>query len=393
MKAKDHYNVLAVYSLRDFAGREHFTGLLEAMSNVSDWRLCTVQQELFTADASLVNGDGEPFDGLILSMPGTDEMMERIANSRTPTVLVDITDRRLSARCDAIASVWTDNADIGRRAARHLLKRGEYGSAGFVHEFNMPFYSTERMTAFRREMKSAGLDTSVFPGDGGDGDYSARLREWIARLPKPAAVMAASDMRAADAINACRAEGIPVPAQVSVVGVDHDTAQHEKCGMSISSVVINSRMLGMQAVKELDFIFRHPGWKGRPHEILVPAKDVIAGESTARSVSAARLVDIALDFIAANRARNLSTADVVAHLGCSRRLAELRFSQVSGTTIGKAIENARMDEVRRRLGNGDSVASIVKAMRFTSANLLYRVYKRHFGCTIREAKKSSSRAE
>ena len=28
MKKKDHYNVLAVYSLRDLAGREHFAGIL-----------------------------------------------------------------------------------------------------------------------------------------------------------------------------------------------------------------------------------------------------------------------------------------------------------------------------------------------------------------------------
>ena len=143
-------------------------------------------------------------------------------------------------------------------------------------------------------------------------------------------------------------------------------------------------MMGRQAVRELDFLFRHPKWKGRPHEILIPANDVFAGESTARSVSATRLVNIALDFISANCTKDLSPNDVIAHLGCSRRLAELRLSQISGTTIHKAINAARLNEVQRRIRLGESVGSVVKAMHFASAKQLYQMYKRHFGHTTRQ---------
>ena len=118
------------------------------------------------------------------------------------------------------------------------------------------------------------------------------------------------------------------------------------------------------------------------HEAIIPAKDVFAGESTARSVSATHLVNIALEFIAANCERSIAPADVAAHLGCSRRLAELRFSQVRGTTIPKAIGNARLGEVLRRIRRGESVNGIVQAMHFRSANQLYQMYKRHFGRTI-----------
>ena len=69
-------------------------------------------------------------------------------------------------------------------------------------------------------------------------------------------------------------------------------------------------------------------------------------------------------------------------------LAELRFSQICGTTLHKAIEDARMEEVRRRLAGGERVNDIVKEMRFTSANQLYRIYKRHFGSTIRQSQTS-----
>lgn len=381
-KKKDHYNVLAVYSLRNYADREHFGGVLDEMSNTRNWHLTNIRPKLFTSCSALVDDSGEPYDGLILSMPGSEDVMKHIAQSQMPTILVNITDKRLSARCNAVASVWNDNADIGRRAAKHLLERGEYKSAGYVHELEYQFYSVERMTAFRQTMKRGGCETSVFP----EGpDFFNRLRTWVRELPKPAAVMAVSDMRAADVINACRAEGISVPSQVAVVGVDHDVSQHEKCGMSISSVVINSRMMGHQAVRELNFLFHHPKLNSRPHEVLIPAKEVFAGESTARSVSAARLVKIALDFISENRHRAVSPEEVVARIGCSRRLAELRFSQIADTTIHLAIEKARMDEVQRRLKAGANANVIAKELQFTSANQLYRIYKRHFGHTIRQA--------
>ena len=131
------------------------------------------------------------------------------------------------------------------------------------------------MIAFRAEMRRKGIKTSVFPEGDDFDDFQDRLREWVRKLPKPAAVMAVSDMRAADVINACKAEGILVPSQVAVVGVDNDISQHGKCRMSISSVVLNMNMMGRQAVRELDFLFRHQKWHGRPHEILIPAKDVL----------------------------------------------------------------------------------------------------------------------
>ena len=384
MKAKSHYNVLAVYSLRHFSGREHFSGVLDEMAAEGEWRLETISPDLFLDSKAFVNGDGEPYDGMIISMPGSARVMDKIAKSRLPTVLVDIPDRSLAARCDAVSWIWTDNADIGRRGALHLLERGEYSAAGYVHELTDEFYSRERLVAFRRTMHESGCETSVFPPDGTTTARNLKsLRAWLKELPKPAAVMAASDMRAADVINACRAEGIAVPSKVAVIGVDCDVSQHARCGMSISSVVLNSRMMGREAVRELEFLLRHPKYKGRVRETVVPAKEIFAGESTARSVSATRLVNIALDFISANCTKDLSPNDVIAHLGCSRRLAELRLSQISGTTIHKAINTARLNEVQRRIRLGECVGSVVKAMHFASAKQLYQMYKRHFGKTIR----------
>ena len=380
---KGYYRVLVVHSLREFAGRESFMGVLEEMSNKKRWHLDVVSPNQFSM-RTLANTNNEPFDGYIISEPGSDAVMKHIADSHMPTVLCNITDKRTSARSDAVSSVWSDNADAGRRAAKHLLERGRYASAGYVHEIDFAFYSTERMMAFRATMKKENVSTAVFDSHKAK-DFAAELRKWIRNLPKPTAIMACSDMRAADIINICRKDGIQVPEQVAVIGVDNDTAQHEKCGMSISSVILNMRDMGRQTVRELDFLFRHTTRHGRPHEILVPAKGVFVGESTARSASAARLVDAALAFIKTNCTKRISATALAKHLGYSRQLVELRFSQISGKTIRQTIEDVRMEEAMQRLKNGEPVRSIVHAMHFTSANQFYRIYKRHFGHTITQS--------
>ena len=392
MGKRQELNILAVYSLRNKAGRDIFAGMLEAMSDKEEWHLFVRQPgKEFTA-RDVRGENGQKYDGFIVTMPGTPEAMQSLAKSTVPTVLVSIPNPETSARTTAVSSVWGDSADVGRKAAEHLLERGAFKSAGFVHELKYEFYSYEREVAFRARMKKAGYASVQFPPDKDFSDYHRRLRVWLRDLPKPAAIMTVSDMRAADVINACREEGIAVPEQVAVVGVDDDLAQHEKCGMGISSVQHNCRLVGQTAARELEFLFRHPKRKGRPHEILIPVKDVIARESTARSLPAAKLVRNALEFISANRMRNIGRNDVVAHLGCSLQLAELRFRQIVGTTIRMAIENARLEEAARRL-RSESVRQVAQEMGFTSANQLTRIYKRHFGKTITQGADHSGRIE
>lgn len=376
MGGKDSYNVMAVYSLTPWSGRDLFAGTLEEISNKRNWRLHTTRPGRFFTKRELLDENGDGFDGFIISMPGTDSVMEEIAKSNIPTVLVNITDRRLAARSKAVSTIWLDNADVGRQAAKHLLEQGVYKSAGFVHDDGIPFYSTERMAAFRHEMKKSHLETSVFP-DGGD------LRTWVLELPKPAAVMAASDMRAADLIIACREAEIPVPDQIAVIGVDNDIALHKRCGMSISSVVVGLREMGAAAVRELDFLFRHPNFGGRLRETLIPASRIFIGASSMRSAATSRVAEEALSLIEKNKTQSISPTEIAGRLGYSRQFADRCLSAICGKTLSKAIEDARMEEARRRLRDGCSVGVIVKSMGFTSANQFYRIYKRHFGHTTK----------
>lgn len=385
MKTHD-LNILAVYSLQSKAGRDMFAGMLEAMSDRNDWHLTVRQPDADFPEAALRDAKGREYDGYIVTMPGMPETMSALARSTKPTVLVNITDRALSARTKNISFVWGDGADIGRCGAEHLLSRGTYASVGYVHERQYEFYSYEREIGFRETTKAAGHSSLAFPPDNDFSDYDHRLRAWLRDLPKPAAIMTVSDMRAADVINLCRAENIAVPQDIAVIGVDNDAAQHQKCGLPISSVQFSCRQLGEAAVRELEFLFSHPNRRGRPHEILIPAQGVTPRESTAHSLAVTRLVQTALDFIRANAQRKLTRQEVAEHLGYSLQLIELRFRQHLGKTIRETIESIRLEEVNRRLLQEDfSVQKTAQDLGFTSANHLTRVYRRHFGCTITAA--------
>ena len=374
--------ILAVFSLKDKAGRDMFSGLLQAMSDRFDWELHMTEPDKGFAEQHVT---GRRYDGFIVTMPGTDKAMQSLARSKTPTVLVDIADPGVAGRTDAISFIWTDNADIGRRGAEHLLSRDPRLSAcGFVHELENRFYSRERETAFRHRMKEAGVDSDTFQAFGASGDaFRANLRDWLRALPKPAGVMAVSDMRAEDVINVCLAEGIDVPNQVSVVGVDDDLAISARSPRTISSVLPDFFELGRQSVLELDFLFRHPNRGGRPHELVIPAKTVVLRQSSATAHLNVTLVEHALAFIRAKASTSLRADDVARHLGRSRPLVEREFKEITGQSIRQAIEAERLRLAaqlhrRERL----SVREIAVRLNFTSANQLSRIYKRHFGQSL-----------
>lgn len=124
MSKKESYNVMAVYDLTPWSGRDIFAGTLEEISNKRNWRLHVTRPGKFFTKNELVDDEGNGFDGFIISLPGNDAVMAEIAKSDIPTVLVNITDRRLAARAKAVSTVWLDKAieDARMAEAQRRLK-------------------------------------------------------------------------------------------------------------------------------------------------------------------------------------------------------------------------------------------------------------------------------
>ena len=72
--------LLAVFTVASHSGREYVSGLFRRLANDLNWRLHLVAPEDFTAQR-LRQRNGRPYDGIIVSMPGTPEAMKALAKS------------------------------------------------------------------------------------------------------------------------------------------------------------------------------------------------------------------------------------------------------------------------------------------------------------------------
>jgi AraC-like DNA-binding protein len=112
-------------------------------------------------------------------------------------------------------------------------------------------------------------------------------------------------------------------------------------------------------------------------------KQVAVRESTPKVSNAGRLVQRAVAYIQSHATNGIGVREVVAHLKCSRRLADLRFRELQGMSILEAIRKVQLDEVGRLLRTTNlSVAAIAAQTGFASAKHLPERFKAVFGCSM-----------
>ncbi|MDO5314313.1 MAG: substrate-binding domain-containing protein [bacterium] len=377
--AENHgLDLLVVISLRWTSGRDILSGIFRYLANDFRWNVHIVEPEQLTA-ATLKRG--MPYAGYLITRSGTDEAMRILERSDVPTVLINIDDRNLAARERNISFVWLDNSSIGRIGAEHLLAQSRFKSYGFVFSHEDDFYNRERESAFRLTLKAANrTSTSFCPKD--QVHPEREIAHWLKGLPKPAGIMACTDLRGIETIRACEKAGLSIPEAVSVLGVGDDLSRSNKISPSLSSVNPNHTQLGFAAMQELDRIVCSSG-RHKPQEIVVPATFFIARQSTTANSTASELVEKAMAFITENRGVSLRPSTVARTLGCSLRLLEQRFRKIRDTSLRAEIERIRMQGVLDELAHGKrNVAALAEKLHFKSANQLSRIFKRHFGKTI-----------
>ena len=121
----------------------------------------------------------------------------------------------------------------------------------------------------------------------------------------------------------------------------------------------------------------------RPEHILVGIKRIEVRESTSPVTPSGRLVQRALAYIRAHYAEALRPRDVVRELKVSRRLADLRFTEIQGESIGKAILRTRLEAVSRRLvATNDTLDNIALSCGFRKLDRLRTAFKEHFGLSM-----------
>ena len=160
------------------------------------------------------------FDGIIINHAGSPETEKELVQSDIPLAVIGIRNPKLLARTQSIAFIRNDNIETGRVAARYFRSLGNFRSFGYIPASQTgEEWSLSRAEGFRAELAAAEAEVSVFTCAANVGTEVSRreLAVWLKALPKPAAVLAAWDYPAIQALEICRAEAIKVPHDIAAL--------------------------------------------------------------------------------------------------------------------------------------------------------------------------------
>ena len=81
---------------------------------------------------------------------------------------------------------------------------------------------------------------------------------------------------------------------------------------------------------------------------------------------------------------------MAAHLGVSRRLADLRFREILGSSIYEVLRDRRLEEAKRLLSLTDeSISAITERCGFANKTHLKNLFLRRVGCSMRDWRKKA----
>ena len=383
--------VVIALRMAGVAGQEKLAGIFRRLGSDHNWDITLLRtaQEC-TADrirAAIAGG----CDGFIVSIPssrapgGLSDVYAPLAECDVPTVVLDIHVASLAARQRNIVFVRNSSDEIGRAAADHLLSTGRCRSYAFIHNPAVMEWSVERFRAFRESLADRDLWC-----------HELESPERLRRLERPIGVCAANDDCGYDVLEWCRAHRLRVPEDALVVGINNDTLICEHCRPRLSSVQPDFEQEGFLAADALGRLMSSAGRdipadsSARP-DLLVGVKAVVRRDSTAEISQSGKLVQRAVAYIRHNALKGIGAADVVRHLGCSRRLADLRFRELQGTSIGKMLISTRLEEVKRLLrSTKEPMDAIAAECGFANSTYLKNLFKKRFNMTMREYRRSNS---
>jgi LacI family transcriptional regulator len=338
-------------------------------------------------------GLGELLPGWFESWKG-DGVIARIEDRRMAQALarkkIPVVDIRGRCAPPGIPVVMTDDDEIARLTAEHLIARGlrQFAFCGYEGAE----YSVRRCVAFSRAVKAAGFDCQVFnafePRLSGvrkqeqyGWSHEQNLMDWLRGLPKPIGIMACNDARGHQLLNAGQMD-VAVPDDVAVVGVDNYELICELADPPLSSVEQNTQGIAREAVRVLENMLA--GNRPSTATVLVkPCRLVVRRSSDGVAVSD-RNLRAAMRCIRQRTQMGIGVDEVARAAALSRRELERRFRASFGRSPGDEMLRTQLQIVKSLLIETDlPLYRIAERAGFAHAEYLNVAFKRETGVTPR----------
>lgn len=278
------------------------------------------------------------------------------------------------------AVVIPDSAAMGAMAAEYLLRQ-EFEHFAVVG-YAPPHCPDSRIDVFCStilrnhapvEIRRFALKLS---GDHPFGDYGdpRALLHWLHELPKPCAIFAHSDQPGAYLIRTCVRNGIRVPEDVSVLGVDDDPLYCRTVTPNLASVHIPNTRIGIEAARMI------LDWKPGRRLLEVAPTTVVERASCRSPRRDDPLVDKALAYLRKEVAKGVRVRDLQELTGLTPHQLIYRFNLATGHTPIELILHHRISVAKQLLAESTiPVATVARQSGFNSAPQFYVTFHKQTG--------------
>lgn len=334
-------------------------------------------------DLAYLKSFWEP-DGCIIACGGRKCILDVRQLGATPFVLLDC-DEMPRYEGLRFGCVCADSNAVASVAAKALLSFG-YESYAFVPWCEPQVaWSRCREKEFGDIIRKHGGKMHLFRH--ADSGYDLvriqrELAKWQETLPRPCGVFAVNDLLADAFVSAAIDAGFDVPQDFGVIGVDDDERLCENSSKTITSIGTDNVRAGMLACEMLEDLMNGSG--GESSSMRLFGSPFIHSRA---SLPRLRIPDgrilKGLEYIRRHATDGIRPSDVVREMGCSRRLADLRFGEVVGHSILEEIHRNRIEKVKRLLRSPQlEVSTIADFCGYSSMVDLRRVFKRREGVSM-----------
>ena len=298
----------------------------------------------------------------------------------------------LNRRSRDLVVIRNDAEEIAKAALRTFAEMGKYKSLAYVGDLSGQEWSKRREVAFAKAVATKmSAQANIYSSLAASPEIDRpRLADFLAGLERPAAVLAANDMRATDVIMAAKEAGISVPGKLAILGIDNDPYVCDSGSPAVSSIEPDFHAEGAAAAELLDKMMKSRTPKQVQH-LFFGVKRVVIRESTPRMPLAESLVTRAKEFIDKHATEGITPGDVAIHLGISRPLLDLRFRETQNTSVGRLITETKLSEAARKLRETRlSIPAIQETCGFKNANSLKNLFKRRYNMSMRDYRAHNS---
>lgn len=367
-------NIIAILPIAGQDGLDKYSGLVRYVTERDlDWNIIVDRLANFADALSIEEIRGA--DAVIVDGAAPAETRKSILQTAIPLAAIDWQIPSRPPRRRRTLYINADDREISIAAQRAINDNGNYAAVAFMPALQDFAWSKRRNRHFCELMRGRGIEVSTL-------SHGKTLGEQLRRLAKPAAIFAANDRAAQNVLKAARQEGIVVPQDLSVIGVDNSRFICLHTNPPLSSIQPDFEAAGYKAAAAIDAIL---SGRSAPVRQSFGVKTVVRRTSMEPFGSAGRLVHRAKIIIRDCCTRKENIDSIARRLGVSRRLLDRRFRQIEGKSVLETILEHKIENACNLLRTTDlSISYICSACALGQGTYPQRLFRKRTGMTMRE---------